>query len=115
MKIYYYFTKEREGNELERFTYHFIQLETFILKVRSPFPGSILGDKASVSIMRPDVKFITRLNSFYYEVDLEKLIKKVKFDEKVNQNIMYLLEKVKDYENNQHISVSGSLEKTSYE
>jgi len=100
MKIYYYFTKEREGNEFERFTYHFIQLETIILKVKSPFPGSILGDKASVSVMRPDVKFITRLNSFYYEVDIEKLLKKVKFDEKVNQNIMYLLEKVKDYGNN---------------
>lgn len=91
----YYQTVERKGDELERLTYHHIQLETIILKVKSPWPGSIL--RGEVSIMRPDIGFITRLPSFHYELNLKEYLEKINADEEVESNVRYLLKNV-EYE-----------------
>ena len=62
-KIYYYFTVEkRNDGVLDRFTYYFIQLDTITIKIKSL--GSILDEKASVSVVRPDIGFIISLRSF---------------------------------------------------
>jgi hypothetical protein len=91
-KIYYYQTVEKVGDELERFTYHHIQLETIILKVKSPWPGSIL--KGEVSVLRPDIGFLTKLPSFYYELSLREYLEKVNTSEEINSNVKYLLKNV---------------------
>ena len=94
-KIYYYQTVERKEDELETFTYHHIQLETIILKVKSPWPGSIL--KGEVSVLRPNLGFITRLPSFYYKLELKEYLEKINTSEEVGLNIKYLLKNV-EYE-----------------
>ena len=86
---------EKVGDELETFTYHHIQLETIILKVKSSWPGSIL--KGEVSVMRPDIGFITKLPSFYYELNLREYLGKINTSEEVGLNIKYLLKNV-EYE-----------------
>jgi hypothetical protein len=95
-KIYYYFTCEkRDDGILDRFTNYFIQLETIILKVKSPWPGSIL--KGEVSVLRPDIGFLTRLPSFYYKLELKEYLEKINTSEEVGLNIKYLLKNV-EYE-----------------
>ena len=94
-KIYYYQTVEKVGNKLETFTYHHIQLETIILKVKSPWPGSIL--MGEVSVLRPDIGFITKFSSFCYELDLKKYLEKINTNEEVGLNVKYLLKNV-EYE-----------------
>jgi hypothetical protein len=92
-KIYYYQTMKKVGDELETFTYHHIHLETIILKVKSPWPGSIL--KGEVSVLRPDIGFLTRLPSFYYKLELKEYLEKINTSEEVGLNIKYLLKNVK--------------------
>lgn len=90
-KIYYYFTCEkREDGILDRFTNYFICLETITLKVKSL--GSIL--KGEVSVLRPDLGFITKLPSFYYELNLREYLEKINTDEEIGSNVKYLLKNV---------------------
>ena len=95
-KIYYYFTCEkREDGILDRFTNYFICLETITLKFKSL--GSILNNNTKVSVLRPDIGFITRLPSFYYELDLREYLEKINAGEEINSNVKYLLRNV-EYE-----------------
>lgn len=95
-KIYYYFTCEkREDGILDRFTNYFICLKTTTLKVKSL--GSILNNDIKVSVLRPDIGFITRLPSFYYKLELKEYLEKINTSEEVGSNVKYLLKNV-EYE-----------------
>jgi hypothetical protein len=95
-KIYYYFTCEkRDDGMLDRFTNYFICLKTIILKVKSI--GSILNSDIRVSVLRPDIRFLTKLPSFYYELNLREYLEKINTSEEVGLNIKYLLKNV-EYE-----------------
>ena len=92
-KIYYYFTCEkRDDGMLDRFTNYFICLETITLKVKSI--GSILNSDIKVSVLRPDIGFLTKLPSFYYELSLREYLEKVNTSEEINSNVKYLLKNV---------------------
>ncbi len=92
-KIYYYFTCEkRDDGILDRFTNYFICLETITLKVKSL--GSILESGVKVSVLRPDIGFLTRLPSFHYELNLREYLEKINADEEVESNVRYLLKNV---------------------
>ncbi len=92
-KIYYYFTCEkRDDGMLDRFTNYFICLETITLKVKSI--GSILNSDIKVSVLRPDIRFLTKLPSFYYELSLREYLEKVNTSEEINSNVKYLLKNV---------------------
>ena len=95
-KIYYYFTCEKiEDGILDRFTNYFICLETITLKVKSL--GSILNNNIKVSVLRPDIGFLTKLPSFYYKLELKEYLEKINTSEEVGLNIKYLLKNV-EYE-----------------
>ena len=92
-KIYYYFTCEKkEDGILDRFTNYFICLETITLKVKSL--GSILNNYIKVSVLRPDIGFITKLPNFHYELNLREYLEKINTSEEVGSNVRYLLRNV---------------------
>ena len=94
-KIYYYFTVERINGKLERITNYFIKLKTIIVKIKSL--GSILNEDVKVSVMRPAIGYIPKLNSFWYELNLAEHLEKT--TRSGGPNVNYLLECL-DYELN---------------
>ena len=88
-KIYYYQTVERrEDGILDRYTYYFIRLESITIKVRSL--GSVF--KGDVSVMRPDIGFLSGLNYFWYKLNLKELLERV--CKSGGPNVNYLLERL---------------------